>query len=248
MRFSARVVAVAALVSAPMALSAQVVASDASYTITRSTGHAFNSIAGTGAQLVPDMADDAFASVPIQTFSFYGNVYNTVYVSTNGMLAFGAVDVGAVNSNFSTPQLGTPIVAAYWDDLLFDGPAALYGLTVDNVTTIEWNSALYYFDTNNRVTFQAIINSASGVITLNYGDVDGGVFALGAQATVGTKGPSTFALVGHNTSGTVNSADRLTIAPVGTSTVPEPTTWALMLGGLGAVGFAARRRRSQSNN
>lgn len=242
MRFSARAVAIAALVSAPMALSAQLVASDPSYTIFRSTGQQFSSIAGTGNQLVADIVDDVSASVAIAPFSFYGNVYNTVYVSTNGMLAFGSVDNGTVNTNLSSGQLGTPLVAAYWDDLLFDGPAALYGLTAGNVTTIEWNGALYFEDQTNRITFQAILNSATGIITLNYGDVDGGANALGARATIGTKGPSTFALVGHNTSGTVNSTDRLTIAPIGTSTVPEPSTWALMLGGLGMLGVAARKR------
>ncbi|MES2521635.1 MAG: PEPxxWA-CTERM sorting domain-containing protein [Gemmatimonadota bacterium] len=248
MRLSARAVAVALLITAPLPLSAQLVASDASYTITRSIDHPFNSIVATGTKLAPSSNDDAAVGVAIAPFSFYGNVYSTVYVSTNGLLAFGGPNFAFGNLPLSTPTPGIPIVAAYWDDLLFDASSGLYALVAGNVTTIEWNNPRYENDASSRITVQAILNSVTGVITLNYGDVNDGAAAFGASATIGIKGPSTYAQVGFNTAGMIGNADRLTIAPVGISTVPEPSTWALMLAGLGAVGAAARRRRWQTNS
>ncbi len=79
-----------------------------------------------------------------------------------------------------------------------------------------------------------------------YGIGSGGLFDsyFGAQIYTGpTSAPSIFqsgtfaAFFGNDP----NQAGSLTISAVGA--VPEPATWAMMLLGFGAVGFALRRRR-----
>lgn len=50
------------------------------------------------------------------------------------------------------------------------------------------------------------------------------------------------AVIGDAT-GTLGGSYGGVIQTVGTAPVPEPETWALMLGGLGALGFLARRRK-----
>jgi hypothetical protein len=41
------------------------------------------------------------------------------------------------------------------------------------------------------------------------------------------------------------AADNLTLAAVAVTAVPEPETYALMLGGLGLLGFISRRRQAK---
>ena len=57
-------------------------------------------------------------------------------------------------------------------------------------------------------------------------------------------GAGTFTLNIQGTPGTQNGAFGGNVAFVSTSAVPEPTTWAMMLVGFGAVGYSMRKRAS----
>ena len=57
-------------------------------------------------------------------------------------------------------------------------------------------------------------------------------------------GAGTFTLNIQGTPGTQNGAFGGNVAFVSTSAVPEPTTWAMMLVGFGAVGYSMRRSRN----
>ena len=73
---------------------------------------------------------------------------------------------------------------------------------------------------------------------------------LFGSAILFTGSPSspTFALGTFNLSGGFTSgASTLTISQAAVAAVPEPGTWAMMLLGFGAVGFAVRRRRPTVN-
>jgi hypothetical protein len=59
-----------------------------------------------------------------------------------------------------------------------------------------------------------------------------------------TVGAGTFTLNIQGTPGTQNGAFGGNFAFVSTSAVPEPTTWAMMLVGFGAVGYSMRKRAS----
>jgi PEP-CTERM motif len=58
----------------------------------------------------------------------------------------------------------------------------------------------------------------------------------------GAIGPGTYRMVASGTGVRASSLD-VTLSFIGTAPVPEPETYALMLVGLGAIGFVARRRR-----
>jgi len=62
------------------------------------------------------------------------------------------------------------------------------------------------------------------------------------NASTGTDNVSTQGTALNNTSGNWRF-DNVSIAAAAVSAVPEPQTWALMLGGLGAVGAIVRRKR-----
>jgi hypothetical protein len=67
-----------------------------------------------------------------------------------------------------------------------------------------------------------------GPSTFNFGN--GGAFSLALSDTI------------FGTPGTANVSGTFTL--ISESAVPEPATWAMMLMGFGAVGFAMRRKRS----
>ena len=48
----------------------------------------------------------------------------------------------------------------------------------------------------------------------------------------------------HPTAQVQGAIDRTVLGQLGLAAVPEPTTWALMIGGFGFVGSALRRRRA----
>jgi len=105
-------------------------------------------------------------------------------------------------------------------------------LTQTNIST---------FDINDDVTRSVVVEFNSGVISV---DIDGTNFIndytiAGYSAFDGYFG-FTAATGGKNDNHLVSNFD-LTV-----SAVPEPSTYALMLGGLGLVGFMAARRRKNA--
>jgi hypothetical protein len=56
-------------------------------------------------------------------------------------------------------------------------------------------------------------------------------------------GPGSFTLTVQGTPGTQNGSFGGTLAFAAASAVPEPSTWAMMLIGFGAVGYSMRRRK-----
>jgi len=243
-------VAVAALGALPSAAVAQVLGTDGVYTITKVPVGSFTSISTdpNAVRLTPanSSADDLNFNVNTATpFNYYGTAYNTVGVSTNGLVTFGGTNTSFTNSALTAANPALPSVAAYWDDLIFAAgqPGALYSLTSGNLTTVEWNQAQYFGAVSSIVlTFQMILDSATGSITLNYPNTSGPAGQADAgSATVGIKGVSTFVQAGFNQPGTVVSGNTLLVT---LNPVPEPGT--LTLCGLVVAGGLAKFRRRKA--
>jgi hypothetical protein len=91
------------------------------------------------------------------------------------------------------------------------------------------------------ITVAGIINGIAGSTTQNFALGNGENF-FGFNAT----GGDVITSITFNTSATLASggvADLRQVRVSGISPVPEPTTWAMMLIGFGAVGYSMRRRR-----
>jgi hypothetical protein len=119
--------------------------------------------------------------------------------------------------------------------------AALSGYTV-TLDTVTFGS---YLNAERRSSYtvrdlgtNALLFSSGGTFLV---DANPDTFNPGVSSTSGlvlTWGPD-----GYNVG--VDEI-RLTVAPTVTTAVPEPETYAMMLAGLGLLGFAARRRKQKS--
>jgi hypothetical protein len=149
--------------------------------------------------------DDGFASIPLgsHTFNFYGTTYtgsNQLFVSTNGLLTFGAGSTAYQNDDLSS--LTVPAIAVLWDDWVKGSgtPQVLYRFedsdnngSVDRIV-IEWNQIYHYQSSPSGATFMAVLQLNTGAqpgkILLNYPDLlTGDQYANGVSASVGLRSP-----------------------------------------------------------
>jgi hypothetical protein len=165
-----------------------------------------------GVFVILDNLDDAFASVNLDTnkFNFYGQTYTgagQLFVSTNGLVTFGAGDASIFNNDLSFAP-AVPSIATFWDDLKTNQTAAdqvlgkfedLTGDLVPDRLIIEWNDVMDWTTFQNRTgaTFQLILSLNTGLqvssFVMNYVDtVFGNPFTdNGGSATVGIKDQGT---------------------------------------------------------
>ncbi len=115
-------------------------------------------------------------------FTFYGEVKNTIYISSNGYISF--------NSNYATsdsyqdlPNTYAPndLLAAYWRDLFPSGDDIFYYATESEVI-VQYNNI-------NGNTFQIILNS-DNTILFQYLTVNGYYNSTGIENSDGTEGVS----------------------------------------------------------
>ncbi|MFM8266921.1 MAG: S8 family serine peptidase [Ilumatobacteraceae bacterium] len=140
------------------------------------------------------LSDDASVSVSLGfNFPFYGTTYTSANVSSNGFLRLGA-GASTAFTNTAIPNSGDPnnMVAAWWDDL---NPAAggmvwtsLQGSAPNRQFVASWVDVATY-SLGGAVSFQIVLDEATGSATLNYLDTTVGNTAAdrGASATVGVE-------------------------------------------------------------
>lgn len=142
-----------------------------------------------GKSAVALAGDEGATSVQLPfPVDFYGVRYNSLNVTTNGLINFLAPRLGDLD-NTDLPSAAQPngIIAAYWDDLVIDKRAgvqtAVSGTAGHRTFAVIWNNAALPGDSSARVTFEAVFDEATGAVTLQYAAVASG----GASATVGVE-------------------------------------------------------------
>ena len=210
--------------------------------------------AGTGRKVLGN-GDDISRVLPAAdlsgfAFPYFGTTYTSIYVSTNGIITFGAGSTIFVNGNLAASP-AQPTIAAFWDDLnlLPASNGNIYylvsGSGASQALTIQWSNALRFPAVEPPISFQAVL-SANGDVQLNYGpSVSAAQIAV---ATTGLKKAGTTAatsqpillnfnglltpaapnqLVGANISAKYSAAtNSFGLAPSGTT---SPDTYAVTL-------------------
>ncbi|MFD0916414.1 tandem-95 repeat protein [Pseudahrensia aquimaris] len=158
----------------------------------------FVDISGPGdSDLALSLGNDGIASTGIGfDFNFFGEDYDSVFVSSDGYVTFGS-PIGVSNNVAldGTAFGGRPAIAALWDDLTQASGDVLVRTTdaPEGIREfiIQWNDVSREGGGPGTGTFQLILSEADGSVRMNYQDIDFGGGASGGQsATVGIEGPN----------------------------------------------------------
>ncbi|MBI5016377.1 MAG: hypothetical protein HZB55_12930 [Deltaproteobacteria bacterium] len=132
--------------------------------------------------------DDCAGTYPIGfTFTYNGNAYTTVGVSSNGLLTFGTTD--ATYTNNGIPSTSTPnnFLAPFWDDLYY---GSIYYQTIGTAPNRQFvvqYKGLSFFYASGNVNFEVILGEADGSITYQYASMTSvnPFYGAGGSATIG---------------------------------------------------------------
>ena len=150
-------------------------------------------------------------------FSFFGELVDQVYVSSNGFLGFSGTNEDV---NAPLPSLTGPdgMIAAYWDDLTpTDGQIHYYHDQANDRMMFQFTDVSRLFSTTTLLTFQMILNG-NGTIEFQYEDM----VPQGHSATVGIENRDNVDAVefSYNT-GSIQSFFAMTFTPNVTNFGPE---------------------------
>ncbi|MBI5675485.1 MAG: DUF4214 domain-containing protein [Nitrospirae bacterium] len=147
-------------------------------------------ISGTGI-FVP-LSDEAVSgAVPIGfSFSFYGNTYTQVYISSNGFITLSSGQGSGCCSGQAVPNPNNPnnLVAGFWEDLNYP-QGGIHYQTIGNRFIVQFTNNPH-FANGPQVTFQMILHSGTNNIELQYlnAPTDGGTHTIGIEDIAGTRG------------------------------------------------------------
>ena len=153
------------------------------YTLDDSVAFAWEDLTSKGTPVLFTDPDDQFTD-PIGIgfdFEFYENTYNQLFISTNGMLAFGTGSSAFSNQFLPLDTVPNNLVAPFWDDLHLSSGHVYYWF--DSASphrfVIEWHQVVK-FGSTDLLTFEIVLFE-NGDILFQYQDLNGDL----ANATVG---------------------------------------------------------------
>lgn len=172
----------------------------------------------------------------------------STFTPTNSQIP-GSWSPSDANSQWISPALGSGASFAQGGGT---SPAGLYSYTgvfqLSNIGNVQTNTVTWWADNILRtliINGQTIFsNRPGGALSQEF--VNGGITETFTNP-VWQNGSNTVTFIVENGPGASGNPTGLRALMVSTS-VPEPGTWMLMILGLGAIGFAMRRRQNASVN
>lgn len=147
-----------------------------------------------GGTQLPVTGDDVSATVSLPfSFTFHGESFTSLNVSSNGYVVFGGSAATAF-SNQAIPNSGVPngFAAPFWDDLDPSKGGAVWTKTIgaagDQRFAVEW-AAVRHFSAPGAATFEIVLEQKTNDIYFQYQNTNVGDAAYnhGASATVGVE-------------------------------------------------------------
>ena len=176
--------------------SAPVQAADAfGYTASNAVTFSYLDVSSTGTSVLAN-SDDATKTLALPFgFRFYGTTYNSLCVSTNGLITFGGCPTDDMTTRDLTAQPlpgNLPLIAPFWMDLTFGvpGSGAVYyqvsGTTGARQFVLQWNN-VHALNGADALNFEVVLREGTNTVLFQYNKVDSGDVNVnqGAGATVG---------------------------------------------------------------
>jgi hypothetical protein len=153
---------------------------------------AFNWIPGTFQTSLE--GDEATLAIDLPfPFTFYGQTYTVIYLSTNGFGNFLGPRTDPFNTCIPNPALPNALIAPFWTDLWINRPGgpsdshvytALLGEVGSQQFVIEYRNATFFGQPfTNVATFEMFLSESDNSISYQYNRADG--LGTGQGATVG---------------------------------------------------------------
>ena len=217
--------------------------------------------------------DDVVTQSLGSNYSFFGQSFNSVSISTNGNLNFSG-NTAFANVAFPSGSTGSMIAPLWADFVLVQNSRIIYSQG-NGYFGVTWNSVSTFFNQSQKFTFQTMIfnqNENYGGFSFHAGDIAFAYGTLGGplnsqdSGTVGLNNSNGTKSAGLPTTGQtlISSADFPKLEPFKTefilyryngtgydvsyqhlnSSVPEPGTMAAM--SLAALGYLGGRRKRKA--
>jgi hypothetical protein len=99
-------------------------------------------------------------------FSFYGEVFNSVNVCTNGWMSFTSTSTSYSNQGIPDPGDPNNLLAPFWDDLNPNNGGTIYYQSEPDRFIVQWQDVPHYsWDGSGLpVTFQVILSSDGSIL------------------------------------------------------------------------------------
>ena len=113
--------------------------------------------------------DKRYGSYPIGfDFDFFGNIYNEFFVSTNGLVMFGAGSNAFSNESIPDDARPDNYIAPFWDDLIIHESGDIMYQTIGTAPNrklvIQFNNMSFWTSTVLLGTIQVILYEGSNNI------------------------------------------------------------------------------------
>jgi len=178
-----------------------------------------------GIEVFSGQADDRrWGAFPIGfDFDFYGNTYSDFYVSSNGLVLFGAGSNAFSNVSIPDDKRPDNYIAPFWDDLIIHSSGDIMYQTIGTAPNrklvIQYSNMSFWTSTVLLGTIQVILYEGSNNIQIQYNSIidlssdraSGNSATVGLENIDGTEG----VLCSYNTAGYIYSGRAILFTPGG---------------------------------
>ena len=140
--------------------------------------------------VLPLTGDDYVVPVALPfPFSYYGRVYSTAQVSTNGLVGLSGGSYAYTNGSIPSATLPNGTIYAFWDDMYVDGASSVrtssIGTEPNRRFVIEWRN-IQFLANSARLDFEVILDQRGG-ISMQYRRLFDLPLVRGSSATIGVE-------------------------------------------------------------